>query len=318
MIWQKVLTDLRTIAKECVTRVSLWRDHSCTTRNTRENAFRNFPHFESLTIQFLAETTQSPYLSPTKMTYSTVSVSTMHVDIIESPPEPETAAENDKQLAAMQSVESDVTNKAKKSVEYNKRGVDDALEHLLAGRDEMYGATDDKGSKENREPPPAKDRRAVDEGEIPVIIKFTSKRAVNTAPGTVAPARDASTPPLTAEQSRRSLCRTKTRDDCLHRHPDLVAATSDSYTTTSLTPELTHNEDDRVQLSRHGDSRALFVSPSPAQLPQDDDECELIIPNAARLNRIMDSLIIKTTSISHPRRAPRSFGRTLARGQAEI
>jgi hypothetical protein len=103
----------------------------------------------------------------------------------------------------------------------------------------------------------------------------------------------------------------KIHDDCDHRHGDLFTTTSESDTASSFTSKLTNNEDGRVQVSRNSQSLA-FESPSPAWLPQDDDGCELIIPNAARLNRIMDSLIMEATSISHPRRAPRSFERTLA------
>lgn len=233
----------------------------------------------------------------------------MHVaSSIESPREPKMAP-NDTQLATMISILKFNVTEANKPLESSITDVDDAFEHLLDGRDKKC-VTDDKDSKENRKPPPAKHRRLVDEGEIPIIIEVISKRTA--APDTVDPARDTSPPPLLKEQSRRSFWRTKIHDDCRHRHPDLITASSDSDTASSFTPRQSHNEDDRVQLSRHSHSRAFIVSPSPAWLPQDDDGSELIIPNAARLNRIMDSLIMEATSTSHPRRAPRSFERTFA------
>jgi hypothetical protein len=105
----------------------------------------------------------------------------------------------------------------------------------------------------------------------------------------------------------------KIHDDCDHRHGDLFTTAIESDTASSFTSKLTNNDDDRVQVSRNSQSLA-FESPSPACLPHDDDVRELIIPNAARLNRIMDSLMMETTSISHRRRAPRSFERTLAPG----
>jgi hypothetical protein len=115
--------------------------------------------------------------------------------------------------------------------------------------------------------------------------------------------------------------------DC---HPDLVKTTSDSDAASSITTNLTFTEDDEdgdsddssdddlVQLSKQGRSRAFPWSPSSSYMRQVDEEAELIIPNAARLDRIMETLEKDTSPTSHARRTPRSVIRALARGSTPI
>jgi hypothetical protein len=113
--------------------------------------------------------------------------------------------------------------------------------------------------------------------------------------------------------------------DC---HPDPVKATSDSDAASSITTKLTYNEDDEdddnddggddeiLQLSRQGHSRVFPLSNS--WMRQVDDESELIIPNSARLDSIMETLAKDTSLTSHARRTPRSVARALARGSTAI
>jgi hypothetical protein len=112
--------------------------------------------------------------------------------------------------------------------------------------------------------------------------------------------------------------------DC---HPDLVKTTSDSDAASSITSNLTVIEDDEDgdsddgssdddfgQLSKEGHSRAFTWSPSFSYMRQVDEEAELIIPDAARLDRIMETLEKDTSPTSHTRRTPRSVKRALTRG----
>jgi hypothetical protein len=111
--------------------------------------------------------------------------------------------------------------------------------------------------------------------------------------------------------------------DC---HSDPLKATSDNDAASSVTTNLTFIEDDEddenddgsdddlVQLSRKGRSRAFLSRPSPFYVRQVDDGAELIIPDQARLDRIMEKLAKDTSPTSQGRRTPRSVVRALTHG----
>jgi hypothetical protein len=76
--------------------------------------------------------------------------------------------------------------------------------------------------------------------------------------------------------------------------------------------------DDIVHLVRQSQSRTRLLTSSHSWMRRVDDDSELIIPDAARLDSIMETLINDTGSTSEPKRTPRSVARALAQGSTAI
>jgi hypothetical protein len=192
-----------------------------------------------------------------------MTLSTEHVGSRESPTEPETV-ENDKQLPYF------LVAEAKQSLEVNIETVDDALRQREEKIEEIRNRV---------------------EIRLGNLLKDD---------------------PLLGLREQVHALR-----DC---HPHPIKTTSDSDAASSVTSNLTFIEDDEdsdsddgssddgsdddfEQLSKQGRARAFATSHSFSYMRQVNEEAEmLIIPNAARLDRIMETLEKDTSPTSDARR----------------